>query len=337
MIKKIIYLTAIIAGVSCSQPAPQEPHKQQTKQEKQNPHGQSPKTEIERVEELVIREEYREAAKECENILLNDTNMRLSPEIRSTVADYLRLCLMKTGELNNNFYIYKALIREMFFPIPMNPTVARSLFQFECGIPLSSNEINIMLIEGHQKSLAFWALFKKNSIITERERYYKSVKDFENNSKQIYIDSNKLIQEWKLKTATTKHETRVRITRDFLEQILRLFYTYQNNKEILESHAAMMLYYKQLEFLPEVVERYDKLGYTRLPDHIQEAVIIFSQNPEISDYKGFEIEERIRNRYIGFWRAINNTYLAMETQKGVKEKFGNTYTYFFFIPEQNRP
>jgi hypothetical protein len=299
-----------------------------------NPNTPKIETGIEKIEELVLLERYREAAKECENIL-NNPNI---PEIRTTAADYLLLCLLKTGNLNNKFYVYKARIKEMPFPIPMNPTIARSCFQFECGIPFSSFEINTMLSDGHQKSPVFWNLFEKNSIITKRERYYFAVRNntvvnnIISSNTQTKIDKENFLQEWNGKIQSTPPEIKIFTGGDFLGKVFQLFGAYQNNKEILESHAAMMLFYKRLHLLPEILERYGKLGYARLPDYVQEAVVIFLQNTEIDYFYGYEIEEKIKKQHKEFEQAMRDLYRG-KTQEEIKEKFGHTYAYYFYMQE----
>jgi hypothetical protein len=290
-------------------------------------------SEIDIIEKDVLQEKYREATKNCEKILFSDTTQH-SNNTRIIAADYLRLCLLKTGDLNNKYYRYKAKIKEMFYPIPLNPTIARSKFQYECGIPLASYEINTLLVEGHQNSPVFWDIFEKNSIITGRDRYYNSVKNYINPKlSDKSNDLQKIIREWKEKTQSTPSEAIVHTTGSFEDNIFRLFSTYRNNKEILEAYTSIILFYKYLEKLPQIAERYNMLGYNRLPDYVQEAVIVYLNTAEIYSYYGFEIEEKTRRRHVDFWQAINKTYKGMETPETIKQKFEGTYFYYCYIPE----
>ncbi len=330
--RKIGYLIIIlVAAFSCKT--------------KEQPETKKKMTDIEKIESLVLQEKYRDAITECEKFMSSHpANERIQ------AADYLSLCLLKTGNLNNKYYYYKGSIKEMYFAIPMNPTIARSYFQFECGITLSNNEINWMLIDGLQNSPAFWYLFEKNSIITGSERYYQVIKNSttakhqsnqqsqstqqlqftEHNTWQAPpVDREKLLQEWKIKTQTEPSERIIATGNNPINGIIKMFEACHNNKEALEAYTAIILFNKDLGALPEIAKRYNKLGYASLPEYVQEAALIFLGTAQVNDFYGFEIEERIKQQY----RAILQAMDRMESLQNLKKKFGNTYTYYCYLWE----
>ncbi len=292
----------------------------------------TPKAEIYKIENLIVHQKYREAERECAKILYSESK-EYNEESRLLVANYLRLCLLKSGNLNNNFYSYSGKIQEMLYPLPRNhkEDVASLAFAFECAIPFVSEDVDVFVSMGQEKSPVFWNIFEKWAIINNQKRHYQALRNYAMpDIPKMQIDSVKLMREFLNKTITTPPDAKAQ-TADFPISIFNVFQIRKNDKEVLEAHTAMILFVRQLSALPEVVERYSKLGYARLPAYVQEAAIIFLQNPNINYYYGFEIEERIKRRQKEFIAAINSIEYGLDTPESIKERFNDTYSCYYYL------
>jgi RNase P subunit RPR2 len=196
--------------------------------------------------------------------------------------------------------------------------------------------MNILLGE-NKKKLIFWDLFEKNSAVINETRYYETIKTLlrpaisAKEQKQI----EKVVREWQQKTTSVPQEASVVVSGvyDIPQSCLNLFPIYQKNREILETYTAQTLFNRHLDRLPEIAKRYNSLGYTRLPDYVQEAVIISQQATEIPSYYGFEIEYEIKQRCATFLQTLNNFSIRIVSPQTLYKEFGSTYIYYYLATE----
>jgi len=126
------------------------------------------------------------------------------------------------------------------------------------------------------------------------------------------------------------------ITSDFISSdnigvILQLLLAeHFDNKIVFEYYMASLLLEKKLEIFAENVYRLKELGYTSIPIHYEEALLVYMSytNKNIVP-EGYTISMSTRNRLSAFVEMINsfgnNTNIAA---RSMDSKFGNTYWYY---------
>lgn len=110
-----------------------------------------------------------------------------------------------------------------------------------------------------------------------------------------------------------------------------LFDENRSRKEAFEYMMAWLLLEKDVETLVSNVKLMKNLGYTHIPRHIEEAIMIYynSQNV-LPDLGGLQISNDTRIRFgqyfTNYVSARENPAMMQET---MRKKFGNTFWYFF--------
>jgi hypothetical protein len=230
------------------------------------------KTTIEDIERQTVRGKYGKAIRSAETILSNAKG-RYSLKERVLASDYLRLCLLKTGNLNNSFFNYEKYF-EMRSPIPVNNSLANENILLELGYLFSSYEINTLLLSYNVNNEILWDIIQKNSQLCGREKHLFVLRNGLNFHKKSNTD--KWLKEAKEKRRTSLPDTIVEQVPD-VEIFSAVFFPFlRQNKEILEYYTLLALYYKRLNLLSEIIDRYKHLNIQTLPKYVQEAALIYA-------------------------------------------------------------
>jgi hypothetical protein len=230
------------------------------------------KTTIKEIEKQTVREKYGKAIRGAETILSN-TKGRYSLKERIQASDYLRLCLLKTGDLNNSFFDHEKYF-EMRSPIPVSNSLANKSILLELGYLFSTYEINALLLSCGADNEILWDIIQKNSLLCGRERHLPVLRNGLNFHKKSNTD--KWLKEAKEKRQTYPPDTVVEQAPD-VEIFSAAFFPFlRRNREILEYYTLLALYYKQLNLLSEIIDRYKHLNIKTLPRYVQEAALIYA-------------------------------------------------------------
>jgi hypothetical protein len=166
-------------------------------------------------------------------------------------------------------------------------STAKSFLFIELGIfPPTTDFVRVIRANTNIKNdIVFWNVFEKYCYVTNKEKIFISAKN-ELNPEYKSPDKhlNSFLEANKIKTAATPPDTTFEMWEDMTGTIAEMFPIYRENKELLEYYALLVLFYKRLDLLPDVTERYKAQGYEILPEYVQEAIHIY-RNGAISEDK----------------------------------------------------
>jgi hypothetical protein len=230
------------------------------------------KTTIKDIEKQITQGKYERAMQNTETILSNE-NGQYSLKERVQASDYLRLCLLKTENLNNNFFYYGKHF-EMRSPVPISNSLASKSILLELGYLFSSYEVNLFFLSYDINNEILWDIVKKNCFLCDREREFFVLRNGLNFKGENNIDE--WLKKAKEKRQTSPPDTMVEQVADVEIFSAMFFPLLRQNREILEYYTLLILYYKRLDLLPEIIDRYKFLNVKILPKYVQEAALIYA-------------------------------------------------------------
>jgi hypothetical protein len=237
---------------------------------------------ISQLEKDIADKNYKAVIKKAEQILRNDKTKGVEA---NEAAIYLRFALLKQGILNSEYLKYTHFM-EMQSPQPEEilegENRAYIIFCQELGFvaqtePLVSDLIKRYLIEEYKPEAIPWQIIERCYLFLDNNEYLQMLK----NNAGISSQSNR--QEWvaetKQKTIATPSDTIVEFISEIWENVDIFYPIYKQNKDLLEVYALQVLIDKNLNEIPQIIERYKTLGYKKLPKYIEEAKNILAGKP----------------------------------------------------------
>ena len=103
------------------------------------------------------------------------------------------------------------------------------------------------------------------------------------------------------------------------------------NREAFEYLMAWLLLNKDVEMLVGNISLMKDMGYTTIPRHIEEAILIYyNSQGSLPDMGGFELSSETRLRFDQYFSAFMTERQNPATLEAkMKEQFGNTFWYYF--------
>ncbi len=103
------------------------------------------------------------------------------------------------------------------------------------------------------------------------------------------------------------------------------------NREAFEYLMAWLLLNKDVEMLVGNISLMKDMGYTAIPRHIEEAILIYyNSQGSLPDMGGLELSSETRLRFDQYFSAFMTERQNPATLEGkMKEQFGNTFWYYF--------
>jgi hypothetical protein len=113
--------------------------------------------------------------------------------------------------------------------------------------------------------------------------------------------------------------------------LVRLVEAQPDNRRALEYLLAGFLLGKNLEGIVGSIQALAAAGYTRIPRHIEEAVlIVLGDAPADFDLGGFSLSEETRKRFDQYSAVVAGARRSPTTMRErMQEQFGDTYWYYF--------
>lgn len=104
-----------------------------------------------------------------------------------------------------------------------------------------------------------------------------------------------------------------------------------NNKQAFEYEMAWLLFSKNVETIVNNLKDLKKLGYSHIPRHLEEAVLIYYNGTrKMPDLGDLLIRQETINNFdkyvVAYKNARNNSTLA---KQNMEKNFGNTFMYYF--------
>jgi hypothetical protein len=110
-----------------------------------------------------------------------------------------------------------------------------------------------------------------------------------------------------------------------------LFESNQGNRRAFEYMMAWLLLEKDVETLLSNIHLMKGLGYTRLPKHVEEAVMIYyNSQGAFPDLGGFAISTETMNRFNQYFTTFVQARQRPETiDQVMSTRFGDTFWYYY--------
>jgi hypothetical protein len=104
-----------------------------------------------------------------------------------------------------------------------------------------------------------------------------------------------------------------------------------DNKKAIEYYLAGLLLTKKVEIAVNNIKNMEESGYTRIPRHIEEAIMIYYNSMQVfPDIGGLPFSDKTMKRFDQYFAAYiearNNPALLKEK---MQERFSNTFWYYF--------
>ena len=120
--------------------------------------------------------------------------------------------------------------------------------------------------------------------------------------------------------------------RDFDDQNIELFLMANPyNKTAFEYKIARLLFEKDIETMIYEVKNMKGMGYTRIPRHIEEAILTYTKSNDLPDLGGLAVSPECETQFAQFNTTLNLHKNADKSwlKSEMKEKWGNTFWYYF--------
>lgn len=103
------------------------------------------------------------------------------------------------------------------------------------------------------------------------------------------------------------------------------------NRQAFDYMMAWLLLNKDVEMLVDNVKLMKNMGYTRIPRHIEEAILIYYNSQGVfPDLGGMELSSETRMRFDQYFASFMTARQNPATmEQRMKEQFGNTFWYYF--------
>lgn len=87
---------------------------------------------------------------------------------------------------------------------------------------------------------------------------------------------------------------------------------------------------KNVEAVINNIDKFNMLGYKKLPGHIEEVILVYSNiTGKLPELYGFEISNENKERFAQYVDNMRKGRTNMKAaQKTLHEKFGNTFWYY---------
>ncbi len=120
--------------------------------------------------------------------------------------------------------------------------------------------------------------------------------------------------------------------RDFDDQNIELFLMANPcNKTAFEYKIARLLIEKDIVTMIYEVKNMKGMGYTRIPRHIEEAILTYIKSNDLPDLGGLVVSPECETQFAEFNTTLNLHKNADKSwlKSEMKEKWGNTFWYYF--------
>jgi hypothetical protein len=104
------------------------------------------------------------------------------------------------------------------------------------------------------------------------------------------------------------------------------------NKRAFEYKIARLLYEKDIESMIYEVKYMKGMGYSHIPRHIEEAILLYSKShDEVPDLGGLAISAESEMRFAQYNLSVNQYQNINETElkKKLKDKWRNTFWFYY--------
>lgn len=187
------------------------------------------------------------------------------------------------------------------------------------------NLVNIYLVKGETENARMML-----NVLSKDLLYHKRSQHLLKLIEEDRISSIEEISKIRLVKSTIDCFASQNKTRKFL---LNLLESNPGNRRAIEYLTAEHLIRGDLKSAVDNVGRFRDAGYTQLPRHLQEAILISEEiNKEKPDIKGYSITPETKHRFNKFKLILNSEDKATAKQK-LLPHFGDTYYYHYYFPK----
>lgn len=271
-------------------------------------------------------------------------------QVRELLAVNLKLALLKSGRLNSQFFSYSHIYEmNQFLPVSFfageyNFPNMRFAWHLGLFVPMRIYTNNMLNVNGLQnatlRKIVPNSIFLQRYDLASNYLYYLSHTLFyapeaerwqASNSRMLSMRDSFFVEQRSLNTDRMQEEGGTN-----LDNWVELMYTPRSNKDMLEYYTFLQLFYKNIEKLPALVEHYRRLGYNRLPDYVQEGLLILQdyepesrQTPQ--SYSDFAYSPRVLNGFTLFRRHKKLYETGSMKFENIMKTQGSTYAFHYYF------
>lgn len=263
---------------------------------------------------------------------------------------FYNIALAETGQLSDRLFKGKQDfgIQALFFPWDQKYLTRGEYFYYSIGLLNEAHHwaYESMVAYGYQpeniKLLAKINLINGNYPIAEK--YINLLKKSPNYRKLARIYEQMLHNPENIRLNPEFEEKLNLIPKenffiDILPQnnLLAILKSNTNNKKAFEYKIAWFLLTKNIDALNESINELKKIGYTKIPLHIEEAILVYAEvSKNFPDLQGYSIRMETLDRftqYVNDYQLFRNNPLQLKNNMNLK--FSDTFWYYYhFFPSQ---
>ena len=269
---------------------------------------------------------------------------------RELLATNLKLALLKSGRLNRQYYSYNH-VYEMNLMLPgqtfagdYNISNMRFAWQLGLFVPMRIYTNNMLNVAGLQNATlnviipnaiflqrydlaANYIYFLQHTLFYARKaQEWKSCNSAESSAQDAFFAAQRRMNNSRMQEERGTD----------LDSWVELMYTPASDKEVLEYYTFLQLFYKKIDSLPDLAEHYRRLGYTTLPNYLQEGLLILQdydpQQPDLlQTYADYAYSPSVLAEY-GRARQVYKLYqMGAVSAETIEKRQGFTYFFHYYF------
>lgn len=269
---------------------------------------------------------------------------------RELLAVNLKLALLKSGRLNSQYFSYNH-VYEMILFLPTSIFAGdyhfsnmRFAWQLGLFIPMRIYTNNMLNVNGLQnatlRKIAPNAIFLQRYGLASNYLYYLNHTLFYTSEAKRWLAANSdwlsmqdsFFEEQRSLNSGRMHEEKGTNLNDWID----LMYTPRSKKELLECYTFLQLFHKNIDKLPALAEHYRRLGYKKLPNYVQEGLLILQNyEPEKQEqpqrYSDFAYSPMVLAEYGRAQQAYKLYKMGAVSLETVEKMQGSTYFFHYYF------
>lgn len=269
---------------------------------------------------------------------------------RELLATNLKLALLKSGRLNRQYFSYNH-VYEMNMMMPgrafsseYNISNMRFAWQLGLFVPMRIYTNNMLNVAGLQNATlnviipnaiflqrydlaANYIYFLKHTLFYKQKAgEWQACNSEEKSLQDVFFASQRHMNNSQMQEERGTD----------LDSWVELMYTPVSDKDMLEYHTFLQLFYKKIDSLPVLAKHYRLLGYKSLPGYLQEGLLILQDyNPEQQTspetYAGYGYSPGILAEYGRARRNYELYQLGAVSLESVEKMQGFTYFFHYYF------
>ncbi|MCM1041950.1 MAG: DUF6057 family protein [Bacteroides sp.] len=269
---------------------------------------------------------------------------------RELLAVNLKLALLESGKLNRQYFSYNHVAEMNLLmsglPLTGNYNIPTMRFAWRLGlfVPMRIYANNMLNVKGLQNAtlnviipnaifLQRYGLASNYLYFLQHTLFYRpqAAKWQACNSADDSEKDSFFAAQRRMNTSRMQEERGTE-----LDHWVEMMYTPNSNREMLEYHTFLQLFNKTLDSLPALARHYRRLGYTTLPDYLQEGLLILQDyDPEQGGEPQTYVDYAYSPAVLASFKRARQDYrlykMGALSVAGVEKRQGSSYFFHYYF------